>query len=275
MANPFLTPASKPATEAGLFDNAERGLANRNSGTLLETLALDITPAGAHYLLTHFDTPILEDRTHRLSFKGAFENPFEMSMDDIRACPQETLPVTLECAGNGRAGLSPRRYSMPWLYEAAGTSEWTGTRLAPLISRAKPESDVVEVSFTGVDYGFDSGVGHHFGRSLTLDQLDQLDVLLVHQMNGQPLLPQHGAPLRIIVPGWYGMASVKWLGTIEALREPFEGYQQVKTYRYRETEEDPGRPVTEIRVKSLMIPPGVPDWISRDRFAHPGPVTVK
>ena len=151
MANPFLTPASKPATEAGLFDNAERGLANRNSGTLLETLALDITPAGAHYLLTHFDTPILEDRTHRLTFKGAFENPFEMSMGDIRACPQETLPVTLECAGNGRAGLSPRRYSMPWLYEAAGTSEWTGSSIRSSSGprRTKRRTSMIEQTTNG------------------------------------------------------------------------------------------------------------------------------
>lgn len=274
MDNPFIDPAPKPATRDGVYDDAERGLANRNSGTLLETLALEITPTGAHYLLTHFDTPILDAASHQLRFKGAFAAPFEIGLDEIRSLPQVTLPVTLECAGNGRAGLSPRRYSMPWGVEAAGTSEWIGTPLAPLVARAGPEPDAIEITFTGADFGYDDGVGHYFGRSLTLTQMDQLEVLLVYGMNGQPLLPQHGAPLRIVVPGWYGMASVKWLTTIEAITEPFQGFQQIRTYRFRDHEDDPGRPVTEIRVKSLMVPPGVPDWLSRTRCVAPGKVTV-
>ncbi len=275
MANPFTDPAPKPSTQDGLYSEAERGLANRNSGTLLETLALDVTPTGAHYLLTHFDIPILDPAQHRLTFQGAFEQPFEIGMNEIKALPQVTMPVTLECAGNGRAGVSPRSHSMPWGVEAVGTSEWTGTPLAPLIARAAPKSDAVEITFTGVDFGYDYGVGHYFGRSLTLEQLDQLEVLLVYGMNGQPLLPQHGAPLRIVVPGWYGMASVKWLTTIEAITEPYQGFQQVRTYRFRDHVDDqPGLPVTEIRVKSLMVPPGVPDWISRTRCVAPGRVSI-
>ena len=126
----------------------------------------------------------------------------------------------------------------------------------------------------GADYGFDKGIGHYFGRSLTLKQLDELDVLLVYAMNGMPLLPQHGAPLRIIVPGWYGMASVKWLNKIEALTKPFDGFQQVKTYLFKQNKNDPGEPIREIRVKSLMVPPGVPDWTSRKRFVKSGHVEL-
>ena len=163
---------------------------------------------------------------------------------------------------------------MPWAYEAVGTSDWTGTPLAPLIERAVPHSEVIEISFTGADYGYDAGVGHYFGRSLTLNQIKNLEVLLVYDMNGQPLLPQHGAPLRIIVPGWYGMASVKWLKTVEALTEPFLGFQQTQTYRFRQSADDEGQPVTSMRVKSLMVPPGVPDWISRNRCVEPGKITV-
>ena len=274
MNNPFINPKKKPDTKDGVYDDAERGLANRNSGTLLETLALDITPLGAHYLLTHFDTPIIDANQHQLHFKGAFRNPFHLDMNDIRSLPKVTMPITLECSGNGRAKISPRRYSMPWDYEAVGTSEWTGTPLAALIDRAKPHSDVIEISFTGVDYGYDDGVGHYFGRSLTLDQLKDLEVLLVYDMNGQPLLPQHGAPLRIIVPGWYGMASVKWLKKIEALAKPFSGFQQIQTYRFRESAGDQGQPITSIRVKSLMVPPGVPDWLSRNRCVEPGIITI-
>ena len=272
--NPFIPYTNKPETSEGVFSQEEVGLANRNSGLLLETLALDITPTGTHYLLNHFDVPLLADHEHRLSFTGAFESPYTLTMDDIRSMTEITMPVTMECAGNGRAGVSPRSYSMPWMYEAVGTSQWTGTPLAPLIERACPARDAVEISFTGADYGFDKGEGHYFGRSLTLKQLEKLDVLLVYAMNGAPLLPQHGAPLRIIVPGWYGMASVKWLKRIEALTRPFDGFQQVRTYRYRTDENDPGIPITTIRVKSLMQPPGVPDWTSRKRLVNAGPVTL-
>ena len=272
--NPFKPYTRRNKTQEGIFSQAEVQLANRNCGILLESLALDITPIGAHYLLNHFDVPLLDADEHQLKFSGAFDAPYTLSMDDIKALPQVSLPVTMECAGNGRAGVSPRSYSMPWMYEAVGTSLWTGTPLAPLIKKAKPHKDVIEIAFLGADYGFDKGEGHFFGRSLTIKQLEELDVLLVHSMNSIPLLPQHGAPLRIIVPGWYGMASVKWLTQIKALTQAFDGFQQVKTYLYRENENDPGRPISSIRVKSLMVPPGVPDWSSRKRLVKAGNVNL-
>lgn len=264
----------KPATVDGVYSEQEVRLANRNSGIILETLRHDITPTGAHYLLTHFDVPQIDARTYRLSFGAGFEAPFDLSLDEIRALPQVTMPVTLECAGNGRARVSPRSHSMPWSVEAVGTSEWTGTPLAPLIERARPKGGTVDIVFTGADEGFDNGVRHFFGRSLSLERIAEMDVLLVHQMNGAPLLPQHGAPLRIIVPGWYGMASVKWLSRIEAVDTPYDGFQQVQTYRYRDHADEQGRPVTSIRVKSLMVPPGIPDWVTRLRYVEPGPVEI-
>ncbi|MEM6464454.1 MAG: molybdopterin-dependent oxidoreductase [Pseudomonadota bacterium] len=264
----------KPDTVDGVFSETEVGLANRNHGLLLETLKLDITPTGTHYLLNHFDVPLLDAQSHSLTFSGAFDAPYELTIAQIRALPEITMPVTMECAGNGRAGVSPRSFSMPWRYEAVGTSEWTGTPLAPLIEKAQPQADVVEFSFTGADYGFDMGEPHFFGRSLTLQQLQDLDVMLVHGMNGAPLLPQHGAPLRLIVPGWYGMASVKWLTEIEALCEPYQGFQQMRTYRFKANKEDAGRPVQAMRVKSLMLPPGVPDWKTRRRYVKAGPVDL-
>ncbi|MDU8913161.1 sulfite oxidase [Aestuariicoccus sp. MJ-SS9] len=270
----FRNNPGKPKTVDGVYSEQEVRLANRNSGIILETLRHDVTPTGAHYLLTHFDVPALDEGSHRLTFGGGFEQPFDLSLDDIRALPQVTMPVTLECAGNGRARVSPRSHSMPWSVEAVGTSEWTGTPLRPLIERARPAQGTVDIVFTGADEGFDNGVRHFFGRSLTLDLIADLDVLLVHAMNGQPLLPQHGAPLRIVVPGWYGMASVKWLSRIEAIDTPYQGFQQVQTYRYRDHPEDEGRPVTAIRVKSLMIPPGIPDWLTRTRQVEPGSVEI-
>lgn len=271
---PFRPHSHRVATEDGLFSTSEVTLANRNSGILLEMLTEDITPTGAHYLLNHFDVPMLQAASHQLTFSGEFALPYTLTMEQIRSLPEVSLPVTMECAGNGRAGLSPRSHSMPWHCEAVGTSVWTGTPLLPLIDKAQPADKVVEIVFTGADFGYDKGEGHFFARSLTLEQLHQLDVLLVHSMNGEPLLPQHGAPLRIIVPGWYGMASVKWLGDIKAQSIPFDGFQQVRTYQYRKNLDDPGVPIQAIRVKSLMVPPGVPDWSTRCRYVKAGNTTL-
>ena len=163
---------------------------------------------------------------------------------------------------------------MPWMFEAVGTSEWTGTLLQPLIEKALPKDDVVDIVFSGADRGLDKGVEHFFERSLSLQQLEELEVLLVYEMNGLPLLPQHGAPVRIIVPGWYGMASVKWLCEIKAITQPFDGFQQTGTYCYREDKDAPGRPVQDIRVKSLIEPPGIPDWVTRKRLVEPGLIAL-
>ena len=182
--------------------------------------------------------------------------------------------MTFECAGNGRANVTPRWQTQPWEYGAVGTAEWTGTPLRHLLERAGLERDAVEVAFLGIDRGFDAGREHEFGRSLTPDAAMDDDVLLVWAMNGVPLLPQHGFPLRLIVPGWYGMASVKWLNRIDVLAQPFDGYQQRPNYHYRQKRGEPGVPVTTMRVKSLMMPPGIPDWYTRHRVVEAGPVEL-
>lgn len=260
----------KPATVDGLYSDQELQLANRNAGFILELLRHDITPTGAHYLLTHFDVPMLDPERHRIAFSSGFERPFDLRLQELRQLPQVTIPVTMECAGNGRASVSPRTHSMPWADGAIGTAEWTGTPLAPLLEEAKPARGTVDIVFTGADEGFDNGVRHFFARSLSLDRIAALDVLLVHAMNGLPLLPQHGAPMRLVVPGWYGMASVKWLTKIEAIAEPYRGHQQIRNYNYRSESDEPGVPVEDIRVRALMIPPGVPDWVTRFRHLEAG-----
>ncbi len=258
----------------GDFFREEVRLANRNHGVLLETLRHDVTPAGMHYLLTHFDVPYVPDATDwSLSFGGLVRTPFKIALDDLKRLPSRSLRVTLECAGNGRANLSPRWPSMPWGECAVGTCEWTGTPLKPLLERAGILDNCQDIVFAGIDRGFDK-VEHNFERSLSPALAAGKDVLLVYEMNGQPLLPQHGFPLRLIVPGWYGMASVKWLHKIDAIDHAFQGHQQVGTYMYRQDRDAPGIPVTTIRVKSLMVPPGIPDWYSRRRVVDAGTVTI-
>jgi len=253
----------------------ELQLAARNHGMPLEGLRYDITPAGLHYLLTHYDIPAGDPATWRLEIGGAVERSLELSIEDLRARPSATLAVTLECAGNGRARLDPRPISQPWLLEAVGTAEWTGTTLGPVLREAGASPDALEVRFDGLDRGVEHETEQAFQRSLSLGEAMRNDVLLVYAMNGSPLLPQHGAPLRLVVPGWYGFASVKWLRHIEVLTQPFEGYQQSHAYRMRYEEDEPGTPLSRIRPRSLMIPPGMPEFLTRTRILDPGPCLLE
>jgi DMSO/TMAO reductase YedYZ molybdopterin-dependent catalytic subunit len=180
----------------------------------------------------------------------------------------------MECAGNGRAHLSPRPISQPWLVDAVGTADWTGTPLAPLLREAGLESDSVDVIFTGADHGVERGMEQDYQRSLTVEQAMAEDVLLAYEMNGAPLPPQHGFPLRLVVPGWYGMAHVKWLTDISVSTQPFNGFQQVTAYMMRQRPDEPGVPITRIAPRALLIPPGFPDFMSRSRGLRPGPVRL-
>jgi len=253
----------------------ELQLATRNRGMPLEGLRYDVTPVGMHYLLIHFDIPDVDADSWRLRIGGLVERPLELSLADLRRRPARTLPVTMECAGNGRARLDPRPLSQPWLVEAVGTATWTGTPLSGILADAGVRPDAVELVFTGADRGTQGDIEQDYQRSLTVAQATAPEVLLAYAMNGRPLEPQHGFPVRLLVPGWYGMASVKWLTAIEAVAAPFEGYQQIEAYTFRESDDDPGEPVSRMRVRALMIPPGIPDFYTRVRSLDPGPTTLR
>ncbi len=272
--NPFRNPAPREPTD-GPYAREEVILANRNHGIALEMLRHDVTPAGLHYLLNHFDIPYVADAAEwSLEVAGRVARPLTLSIADIKAMPRKTLRVTLECAGNGRGLFPTRMPSMPWMSEAVGTSEWTGTPLKGVLEQAGLLAGVVDIAFESVDRGVDRGHEHTYGRSLKPELASKDDVLLVTEMNGQPLLPQHGFPLRIVVPGWYGMASVKWLKSITALDKPYAGHQQIGTYHFKTHVDEKGVPITHMRVKSLMVPPGIPDWYTRRRLVEAGPVTI-
>jgi DMSO/TMAO reductase YedYZ molybdopterin-dependent catalytic subunit len=254
------------------FDELE--LAFRNRGMPLEALRHDITPVGLHYLVIHWDIPEATDAGWSLAIEGLVRRPLALSMDDIRSRPGTTIPVTMECAGNGRARLTPRPLSVPWLTEAIGTAEWTGTPVWPLLEEAGIADGAVEAVFTGADRGIQGDVEQLYGRSLTLDELRRPEVILAWAMNGRPLEPQHGFPLRLLVPGWYGMTSVKWLTSIELVDRPFTGYQQATAYHYQRDADDPGEPVTRQQVRALMVPPGIPDFFTRHRYLDAGPARI-
>jgi len=252
----------------------ELQLAFRNRGMPLEALRYPVTPAGLHYLMTHFDIPVV-GADWRLEVKGLVGRPLHLSLADIEPRETVTRRVTLECAGNGRGLLQPRPVSQPWLQEAVSTAEWTGVPLKDVLAEAGIREGAREVVFTGRDAGMEAGAVRRYERSLSLADALAADVLLAFRMNGAPIPPQHGGPLRLIVPGWYGMASVKWLARIAVVDRPFGGHHMVGTYRYARDRDDPGEPVTHQRVRALMVPPGIPDFKSRIRLLEAGPVVLE
>ena len=268
-APPAGVPTSGPLTPE------ELQLAARNHAMPLEALRRDITPPGLHYVLTHFDIPDIDASSWRLQVKGAVERSLELSLAALRKDPAITIPVTLECAGNGRSLLKPRPLSQPWILEGVGTAEWNGVPLAYLLAKAGVLPEAVEVVFTGADAGIQGGIRHRYARSLPIREAMRPDVVLAYRMNGSELPPQHGYPVRLVVPGWYGMTSVKWLESIDVVTHPFTGFQQQPAYRYQDSADDAGTPVSRIRVRSLMVPPGIPDFFTRNRVLQHGPVMLQ
>ncbi len=276
MTDQSVAPAGAHGTAPteGPLTTEELQLAFRNRGMPLEALRYDITPTGLHYLVIHWDIPAADADAWSVRIGGRVERPLDLSLASIRARPQRTVTVTLECAGNGRSLLEPRPLSVPWLLEAIGTATWTGTSVWPILEEAGVAPDAAEIVFRGTDRGIQGDVEQDYERALTLEEVRRPEVILAWEMNGRPLEPQHGYPLRLIVPGWYGMTSVKWLTSIEAISGSFEGFQQASAYRYQRDEDDPGEPVTRMRVRSLMIPPGIPDFFTRRRIVDAGTVRL-
>ena len=271
---------SEPARVADAdegISTEELQLAARNHGLPLEALSFDVTPAGLHYLLVHYDVPVIDPAGFRLVVDGLVDTPLWLDLDAIRRRPRVSAVVTLECAGNGRAGLLPRPVSQPWLVEAVGTAEWTGVPLRLLLAEAGVEAGAVDVVCTGADHGVERGVEQDYQRALPVAVATgtEPEVLVAHEMNGAPLPPQHGHPLRLVVPGWYGMAHVKWLREITVTDTPFTGFQQAVAYRLRQHPGDAGEPVTRIAPRALLVPPGFPDFMSRVRVVRPGTVTLE
>jgi DMSO/TMAO reductase YedYZ molybdopterin-dependent catalytic subunit len=252
----------------------ELQLAARNHGMPLEALRFEVTPVGLHYLLVHYDIPVV-DGGWRLAVDGNVASSFALSLDELRALPAHEVVATMECAGNGRARLTPRPVSQPWLQEAVGTGRWRGARLRDVLDRAAPGADAVEVLLTGLDRGVEGGEEQPFQRSLPIELARSDDVLLAYELNGEPLPPQHGWPVRVLVAGWYGMTNVKWLARITVIDEPFAGYQQARGYRLRQTEDEEGVPLDRMLPRALMVPPGVPEFMTRERTVHTGTVALE
>ncbi len=245
-------------------------MATRNHGMPLEALRYPVTPAGLHYLLIHYDIPAVDVESWRLEVDGLVQRPLSLGAADLRGREAVEVWSTMECAGNGRARFEPMPASQPWLLEAVGAARWRGAPLRSLLEDAGLREGAVEILFTGLDRGVEGGVEQAYQRSLPVAEAMREEVLLVYEMNGESLLPQHGFPLRLVVPGWYGMTNVKWLSAITVLDHAFDGYQQEHSYRLRTDESDEGIPLTRMLPRALMVPPGIPEFLTRERTLAAG-----
>jgi DMSO/TMAO reductase YedYZ molybdopterin-dependent catalytic subunit len=235
-----------------------------NLETPLDQVDSYLTPAELFYIRSHFPAPKLDLASYRLRIDGAVRNPLALSYEQLRDMPSDTQVATLECAGNGRVFLVPQVAGAQWELGAVGNAEWTGVPLTALLERAGLENDACEIVFEGADRGRPTEEpvppgSISYARSLSRDKALQREVLIAYQMNGFELPLDHGFPVRAIVPGHYGMASVKWLTNIQAVREPFRGYWQTSDYGYWDYVD--GKPVRgalgEMKLKSEIVRPRI------------------
>jgi DMSO/TMAO reductase YedYZ molybdopterin-dependent catalytic subunit len=219
-----------------------------------EALTADISPTHLHYVRSNFALPAHDGI---LEVGGAVANPLTLTLDDLRAMPAITRAVTLECAGNGRLAQTPLPVGEPWGHYAVSTARWTGALLHHALEQADPSPDGVDVRFEGADHGpYYQYEDIRFVRSLDLPHAadPSAEILIAYEMNDEPLNPDHGAPFRLIVPHWYGVASVKWLKRIDVITRDYEGEFQVGHYMY-EWPDRPHEPVTAMRVRARITDP--------------------
>jgi sulfite oxidase len=208
-----------------------------NAETTAAALIADgVTPTDAFYVRGHGPVPDVDPEAYRLRVGGMVERELSLSLDDLRAGLLEVHEVvaTLQCAGNRRAGLVAVRDipgEAPWGPGATGTARWRGVRLADVLAAAIPDAGAAHVGMVGLDDSPEAAPPQRFGGSIPLDKASRPEVLLAFEMNGEPLPPVHGGPLRSVVPGYIGARSVKWLDRIHVRADPWDGYFQHVVYR--------------------------------------------
>ena len=241
--------------------------------TPLDRVDSFLTPTELFYVRSHSPAPKLELASYRLHIDGAVRSPFSLSYQELRDMPAETCVAILECAGNSRVFLVPQVQGAQWELGAVGNAEWTGVPLCALLERAGLEKDASEIVLEGPDRGVPKEGAIppgpiSYARSLPRAKALQREVLIAYQMNGRDLSRDHGYPVRAIVPGYYAMASVKWLTRIYAVREPFQGYWQTSDYGYWDYVDGQPvrRPLGEMKLKSEIFRPTAYETLAPNRL---------
>jgi DMSO/TMAO reductase YedYZ molybdopterin-dependent catalytic subunit len=226
-----------------------------------EQLDSFITPTKSFYVRTHFPIPKIDRNKWRLRIEGEVEKPFQINYEDLLRLKARTTPATLECAGNNRNLLETKVKGVQWGLGAVGNAEWTGVPLSILLERAGVKANAREIILEGADEGPledpKAPRGNvRFARSIPLIKASN-DVVLAYKMNDVDLPPEHGFPVRAIVPGWYAVASIKWLERIIVTDKPFNGYYQTLDYAFwkRRGELTELVPLTEMQIKAEIARP--------------------
>jgi|HubBroStandDraft_1064217.scaffolds.fasta_scaffold04188_4 DMSO/TMAO reductase YedYZ molybdopterin-dependent catalytic subunit len=230
----------------------------------LSALDAEFTSTPDFFVRNHFPIPQVDLADWRLRVEGDVEQSLALSYPEFLALHHEHVDALMECAGNSRSSVRPRPEGVLWRNGAVGTASWDGVPLHTVLERAGVRPGSVEVMFEGADRGLEPGVDREIGFAMSITLTKAMDpaTLLADRMNGQPLSARHGFPVRAVVPGWYGMASVKWLTRIVVLRHPFQGHFRARAYAYipeGEAADAAHRPVTSVQVKSLFTWPGEGD----------------
>lgn len=233
-----------------------------NAETPTEALLAPVTPVPSFFVRNHFPVPAVDRAAWRLRIGGAVREARALSYEDVLALPARTLEVAMECAGNGRTRMTPRPEGTPWGERAVSCGRFRGASLRDAMDASGVLPEAVELLFVGADAGLAHGQHMAYERSLPLATALHPDTLLCYELNGEPLTPEHGAPVRLLVPGWYGVASVKWLTEVRAVTKPFQGFFQAEHYMWRpQPEVPPTGPVREMLVKSLVLTPSDGDLL--------------
>lgn len=274
---PALDPAEacQEAIESGLVVHRAHPL---NCETSIPALVGGVVmPNAGFYLRNHFHIPNLDAENYRLTVGGLVERPLSLSPRELRGMRSHSLVVTLECAGNGRSMFDPPIEGEKWDFGAVSTAEWTGVPLVELLERARVRTDAREVVFRGADGGVvdERPEPIRFERSLRLDDANISDALVAYAMNGEPLPIPHGYPLRLIVPNWYAVTSVKWLTEIQLIDRQFDGFFQADRYWYQRERSAAAtsvvsEPVSLQRVRSLITEPSSDQQVQRGERAIRG-----
>ena len=231
------------------------------AGTPMSLLDGHVVPTNLFFIRNHFPVPAMDADQWSLKVTGKVRDEFSLTYADLKEMGRTELEALLECAGNSRAAIQPPIEGLLWDHSGVSSANWAGVSLRTLLDRAGLLPSAQEVLLIGADRGTEAGESAEmcFAMSLPMDKALDPSTLLAYEMNGVPLLPEHGHPLRAVVPGWYGMTSVKWLVEIQVLDRPFQGFHQSEYYVYRDLGADDGSPaerVTSIKVKSLITWPG-------------------
>ncbi len=249
--------AWRDALRAGLVVRSREPL---NCEVPPELLDGDVTPVSRFFRRNHFGIPELDAGAWRLEIGGMVRHPLSLSLDELKRFGSVSTEAVLECAGNGRSLYVPAVEGEQWGLGAVGNAKWTGVRLADVLDAAGVQRGAVEVVFRGADRGTvsDSPETIPFERSLSLADARYSGALLVFAMNDEPLPARHGHPVRLVVPGKYAVASVKWLTDITVTSKPFAGFFQAEHYvlEWLRDGEIVRQPVAEPRVRALITGPG-------------------